>query len=86
MNDLVHFLSIPGVGGGAAGAVAWAIVRIVEAKTGITSLKQELAMVKAMHEACHQKTLDLEARIVSLYKQFIHGCEKCEGGKCVCPE
>lgn len=70
--ELAQFLTPMG-GGGVAGAVAYAIVKIVELKTGLPKLQAELDAVKQLHVACEANVRALQAQIAQLITQLGDG-------------
>ena len=63
-------------GGGVAGAIAYAIVKIVELKTGLPKLQAELEAVRQLHTACEANVRSLQAQVTQLIEQLGDG-----GGK-----
>lgn len=70
--ELAQFLTPMG-GGGVAGAVAYAIVKIVELKTGLPKLQAEFDAVKQLHVACEANVRALQAQIAQLITQLGDG-------------
>lgn len=67
--ELVDFMGPMG-GGGAAGAIAWAIVKIVELKTGLPKLQAELDAIRQLHTACEANVRSLQAQVTQLIEQL----------------
>jgi hypothetical protein len=67
--ELVDFMGPMG-GGGAAGAIAYAIVKIVELKTGLPKLQAELDSVRQLHTACEANVRALQAQVAQLIEQL----------------
>jgi hypothetical protein len=67
--ELVDFMGPMG-GGGAAGAIAYAVVKIVELKTGLPKLQAELEAVRKLHEACEANVRSLQAQVTQLIEQL----------------
>lgn len=67
--ELVDFMGPMG-GGGAAGAIAYAVVKIVELKTGLPKLQAELEAVRHLHEACEANVRNLQAQVTQLIEQL----------------
>lgn len=57
-------------GGGVAGAIAYAVVRIVEVKTGLPKIQAELEAVRKLHEACEANVRNLQAQLTQLIEQL----------------
>jgi hypothetical protein len=70
--ELVDFMGPMG-GGGAAGAIAYAVVKIVELKTGLPKLQAELEAVRKLHEACEANVRSLQAQVTQLIEQLAAG-------------
>lgn len=70
--ELVDFMGPMG-GGGAAGAIAYAVVRIVELKTGLPKLQAELDAVRQLHTACEANVRALQAQVSQLIAQLGDG-------------
>ena len=58
--ELVDFMGPMG-GGGAAGAIAYAVVKIVELKTGLPKLQAELEAIRQLHTSCEANVRALQA-------------------------
>lgn len=67
--ELVDFMGPMG-GGGAAGAIAYSVVKIVELKTGLPKLQAELEAVRKLHEACEANVRNLQAQVTQLIEQL----------------
>jgi len=66
-------------GGGVAGAVAYAIVKIVELKTGLPKLQAELDAIRQLHTSCEANVRSLQAQVTQLIEQLAHSHG--DGGK-----
>jgi predicted transcriptional regulator len=55
--------------GGLAGAVAFAIAKFFENRSGIKALQAELRIIKQLHEECDKRTKELESRLFDLISQ-----------------
>jgi cell division protein FtsB len=66
-------------GGGAAGAIAYAVVKIVEVKTGLPKLQAELDAIRQLHTSCEANVRALQAQVTQLIDQLAHGHS--DGGK-----
>ena len=67
--ELVDFMGPMG-GGGAAGAIAYAVVKIVELKTGLPKLQAELEAIRQLHTACEANVRSLQAQVTQLIEQL----------------
>jgi hypothetical protein len=60
-------------GGGVAGAVVYAVVKLVELKAGIPKLQADLDAVRKMHEACETNVRALQTQVTQLIAQIASG-------------
>lgn len=67
--EMIDLMSGMG-GGGVAGAIAYAVVRIVEVKTGLPRIQAELDAVRKLHEACEANVRNLQAQLTQLIEQL----------------
>lgn len=67
--ELVDFMGPMG-GGGAAGAIAYAVVKIVELKTGLPKLQAELEAIRQLHTSCEANVRALQAQVTQLIEQL----------------
>ena len=70
--ELAQFLTPMG-GGGVAGAIAYAVVRIVEVKTGLPKLQAELDAIRQLHTSCEANVRALQAQVTQLIDQIAGG-------------
>jgi transcriptional regulator with AAA-type ATPase domain len=63
-------LLTPMGGGGVAGAVAYAIVRLVEIKAGLPKLNADLEALRTLHLSCEANVRQLQAQVVRLISQL----------------
>ena len=70
--ELVDFMAPMG-GGGAAGAIAYAVVKIVELKTGLPKLQAELDAIRQLHTSCEANVKALQAQVTQLIDQLAGG-------------
>ena len=70
--ELAQFLTPMG-GGGVAGAIAYAVVRIVEVKTGLPKLQAELDAIRQLHTSCEANVKALQAQVTQLIDQLAGG-------------
>ena len=67
--ELVDFMGPMG-GGGAARAIAYPVVKIVELKTGLPKLQAELEAIRQLHTACEANVRSLQAQVTQLIEQL----------------
>jgi hypothetical protein len=60
-------------GGGMAGAVVYAVIKLIELKAGIPKLQADLDAVRKMHEACEVNVRALQAQVTQLIAQIASG-------------
>ena len=70
--ELAQFLTPMG-GGGVAGAIAYAVVKIVEVKTGLPKLQAELDAIRQLHTSCEANVKALQAQVTQLIDQLAGG-------------
>jgi transcriptional regulator with AAA-type ATPase domain len=58
------------MGGGVAGAVAYAVVKLIEIKAGLPKLQADLDAVRQLHAACDQNVRQLQAQVAQLMAQL----------------
>ena len=58
------------MGGGLAGAVAYAVVKLIEIKAGLPKLQADLDAVRQLHAACDQNVRQLQAQVAQLIAQL----------------
>ena len=58
------------MGGGLAGAVAYAVVKLIEIKAGLPKLQADLDAVRQLHAACDQNVRQLQAQVAQLIAQI----------------
>ena len=58
------------MGGGLAGAVAYAVVKLIEIKAGLPKLQADLDAVRQLHAACDQNVRQLQAQVTQLIAQL----------------
>ena len=58
------------MGGGVAGAVAYAVVKLIEIKAGLPKLQADLDAVRQLHAACDQNVKQLQAQVAQLITQL----------------
>ena len=63
-------LFAPMGGGGVAGAVAYAIVRLVEIKAGLPKLNADLEALRTLHLSCEANVRQLQAQVDRLISQL----------------
>ncbi len=63
-------LLTPMGGGGVAGAVAYAIVRLVEIKAGLPKLNADLEALRTLHLSCEANVRQLQAQVDRLISQL----------------
>ena len=60
-------------GGGMAGAVVYAVIKLIELKAGIPKLQADLDAVRKLHEACEANVRQLQAQVTQLIAQIASG-------------
>jgi transcriptional regulator with AAA-type ATPase domain len=58
------------MGGGLAGAVAYAVVKLIEIKAGLPKLQADLDAVRQLHAACDQNVRQLQTQVAQLIAQL----------------
>jgi hypothetical protein len=67
--ELVNLMGPMG-GGGVAGAVVYAVIKLIELKAGLPKLQADLDAVRKLHEACEANVAQLQAQVTQLITQL----------------
>lgn len=65
-------LLTPMGGGGVAGAIAYAVIRLVEIKAGLPKLNADLEALRTLHLSCEANVRQLQAQVAQLISQLGH--------------
>jgi hypothetical protein len=60
----------PMSGGGVAGAVVYAVVKLIELKAGLPKLQSDLDAVRQLHASCEANVAQLQAQVTQLIAQL----------------
>lgn len=60
----------PMSGGGVAGALAYAVIRLVEIKAGLPKLNADLEALRTLHLSCEANVRQLQAQVAQLISQL----------------
>lgn len=63
-------LLTPMGGGGVAGAIAYAVIRLVEIKAGLPKLNADLDALRTLHLSCESNVRQLQAQVAQLISQI----------------